>query len=57
MRGALEALERAESELSSGPSSRVEAPPLTRFRREVAIRRYVVGHVDRLAGRVLRRDA
>ena len=57
MRGALEALERAESELSSGPSSRVEAPPLTRFRREVAIRRYIVGHVDRLAGRVLRRDA
>jgi hypothetical protein len=33
------------------------APPLTRFRREVAIRRYIVGHVDRLAGRVLRRDA
>jgi hypothetical protein len=57
MRGALEALERAESELSSGPSSSVEAPPLTRFRREVAIRRYIVGHVDRLAGRVLRPDA
>ena len=57
MRGSLAALERVESELSSAPSSHADAPLLTHLGREVTIRRYVLGHVDRLARQVLHSHA
>jgi uncharacterized membrane protein YccC len=52
MRSALEGLELLDSDLWA-PSEQMDVATLTRLRREVRIRRHVLGHVERLARQVL----
>jgi uncharacterized membrane protein YccC len=53
VREALATLERLESSLASAPPAPEDAAMHTQFSREVAIRRNVLGHVERLSRRVL----
>jgi hypothetical protein len=53
LREALDTLDRLPSSFPSAPASPVEVSILTHFSREVAIRRNVLGHVERLSRRVL----
>ncbi len=52
MRRALEGLEHLDAELSV-PAAAVDVARLTRLKREVTIRRHVLGHVERLSRHVL----
>lgn len=56
MRRALEGLEHLDAELSVAPAH-VDVATLTRLRREVTIRRHVLGHVERLSRQALHSHA